>query len=59
MGDDKAFKHWLTLVDRLLLKHIGLTHRDIADRPWRDMHDDEMRPFEVVSEILEEGIDAL
>ncbi|QHB38019.1 hypothetical protein KIY71_gp84 [Mycobacterium phage Cintron] len=56
---EQAFQHWLTLVDRLLLKHIGLTHRDIADRNYRDMHDDGLRPFEVVSEILEEGIAAL
>ena len=57
--DQRAFEHWLRLVDSLLLKRIGLTHRDIADRPWRDMHDDMMRPFEVVTQIMSEGIDAL
>lgn len=56
---DTAFKHWLRLVDQLMVRRLGLTHRDIADRPWRDMHDDGVRPFEVVAEIEAEGIDAL
>lgn len=59
MGDDAAFEHWMRLVDALLLKKIGLTHLDIADRCYRDMHDDDMRPIEVVNEILSEGLDAL
>jgi len=57
--DFEAFKHWMRLIDSLLLKRIGLTTKDIADRPYRDMHDDNVRPFEVVSEILSEGLDAL
>ncbi|ACU41833.1 hypothetical protein SEA_MORROW_86 [Mycobacterium phage Morrow] len=56
---DAAFKQWMRLVDAQLLKRMGVTTRDIADRCYRDMHDDGLRPFEVVSEIMSEGIDAL
>lgn len=54
-----AFEAWLNRLDAVLLRHIGLTHRDIADRPYRNAFDDGVPPSEVAIEILEEEIDTL
>jgi hypothetical protein len=54
-----GFAHWLKRVDALLLRRLGVTHLDIADRLWRDAFDDGVTPAEIVSEILAEGLDAL
>ncbi|QGJ90985.1 hypothetical protein SEA_BIANCATRI92_87 [Mycobacterium phage BiancaTri92] len=54
-----SFETWLKHVDGLLLKAWGVTHRDIADRPYRDSFNDGESPAQVVRDIITEGIDAL
>jgi hypothetical protein len=54
---DAPFQHWLRLVDSLLVKRIGITHRDMPDilfggLTWRDMHDENYKPIEAVSEAI-------
>ncbi|UXE04084.1 hypothetical protein SEA_DELORIS_91 [Mycobacterium phage Deloris] len=58
-GIEMSFETWLKHVDGLLLKAWGVTHRDIADRCYRDSYDDGESPATVVRTIIAEGIDAL
>ncbi|ASZ75432.1 hypothetical protein PBI_JOSHKAYV_93 [Mycobacterium phage JoshKayV] len=54
-----SYETWLKHVDGLLLKAWGVTHRDIADRCYRDSFEDGESPATVVRTIIAEGIDAL
>jgi hypothetical protein len=49
-----TFEQWMKGVDSALLKISGLTHRDIADQPWRDWFDDEVPPKEAAEMALED-----
>jgi Family of unknown function (DUF5419) len=52
--EDGSFGEWLTQVDRAIAGYCGLTHRDIADQPWRDWFDDEVPPKEAAEMALED-----
>lgn len=47
---------WLAAVDAAIRREIGLTHRDLADFPYRDAFDSEEDPEVVAMSVLfEEG----
>ncbi len=54
-----SFEVWLHHVEGLLAKVWGVSHRDIADRPYRDAYEAGDSPAQVVRDIIAEGIDAL
>ncbi|QFP95570.1 hypothetical protein SEA_GAUGELDP_87 [Mycobacterium phage GaugeLDP] len=47
-----SFARWIGEVDRFLLGHYGVTHRDIADWTWRDAYQDEMGPRAAAREAI-------
>lgn len=51
---DADFALWLALVDVRLMRRIWLTHRDIADRPWREDYDAGRDPIDAADEAAEE-----
>lgn len=48
-----SFEAWLVEVDRVLERIVLLSHRDLADQPYRDWYDDEVSPEEAVEMIAE------
>jgi len=51
---DVDFALWLALVDLRLTRQIWLTHRDIADRPWREDYDAGRDPIDAADEAAED-----
>jgi hypothetical protein len=47
-----TFKEWLAKVDAILFASIGLGHRDLRDRLWRDAFEDELSPAEAVEDLV-------
>lgn len=54
---EQEFAQWLRKVDRELVNRFGLSHRDLADQPWRVWFDDEAEPADAAELALEnEGL---
>lgn len=53
---DPHFALWLLEVDRHVSRRIGVTHRDMPDRPWRDQYDDEVPAQDAALDAIEEWI---
>lgn len=47
-----TFKQWLQRVDAILVAALGLGHRDLRDRNWRDAFDDGYTPEEAVEDLV-------
>lgn len=56
------FDQWLRQVDSILVAGLGLGHRELRDRNWRDAFDDGYSPEEAVDELVggldDDNIDA-
>lgn len=46
------FNVWMQRVDAILNDLIGLCHRDIADKCWRDQYEDGATPNDAVGELV-------
>jgi hypothetical protein len=49
---DPEFAIYLLVVDRVLMKKVGVKHRDLRDWPWRDAFDTGMRPLDAAGEAV-------
>lgn len=55
-----TYDEWIGEVDRILNSKIGLSHRDLSDRLWRDSYEDGESPEDAVFELvgdLDEGLE--
>lgn len=53
MPDATDFEIYLAIVDFMMGKTVGVTHRDIADWAWYDAFEDEVPPKDAVLEALQ------
>lgn len=47
-----TFEQWLKEVDSILVNAIGLSHRDLRDRLWRDAYEGELSPEEAIEDLV-------
>lgn len=52
-GGNVRLALYLTLVDRVLIRLVGITHRDLADFLWADAFENETKPKDAAMEALE------
>ena len=49
---DESFGLWLHIVDRRMLRTVGLTHTDLPDQPWRDEYDAGTDPVDYADHVM-------
>lgn len=54
LPDSSDFEIYLALVDHIMGKTVGVTHRDIADWNWFDAFEGEVPPREAIQDALAE-----
>lgn len=52
-GGNVRLALYLTLVDRVLIRLVGISHRDLTDFAWADAFANETKPKDVAMEALE------
>lgn len=58
MKTEDQFKKWMKNVDGRIEELCGLSHRDLADQPFRDWFEDEVTPREAARRTLaDEGFE--
>ena len=49
---DRDFGLWLHIVDRRMLRTIGLRHSDLPDQPWREEYDAGTDPVDYADDVM-------